>query len=196
MNRPVSGITTAPNRSPILPGLQLRRFDLSIQQYGDYFAGFEWQIFGTCTFKSELVRPTLGLFSKFNDCIGRRISARVAAIAVMERTWSGLGKPGVRPHFHFVMAIAPHLLRKLTLAATDIWQSGYGHIDLRTYDSKRGGTHYIAKTAANPDFDFFMRNTSRIPYNGPADLFENAQTNSVVPAHFKNRVTGSTLVLR
>lgn len=175
----------------------LTKFSVLSQQYGTFIGGFDWQIYGCCTYRSRKRSHELDhSFQCFIKGLSRYIKRPVAYLAVLERRWSGLGRPEILPHWHFVAAAPPPHTTTLLPNARDIWRAHYGDAKIERYDKDEWAAHYNAKLAGTNDFHYLFDNLHRLTYTGPADLFEHFRSDPYVPSHAKAMTHGETLVVR
>jgi len=173
----------------------MKEFDVTAYQYGAFFSGFPWQLYGCGTLR--IATSSDGGFSAFYAFV-RRLEVtlkgcRVTYIAVPEKQWSGLGKPAIRLHFHFLMATAPRYSSKLVSSAQSIWSDCYGNAKVEEYDPACGGARYIAKLASSTDFDYIVGNLDHLQSQAGRDLFAGFQDDPLVPTHAKSMTRGKTL---
>jgi hypothetical protein len=174
----------------------LFKFNGTSQDYGEYFAGFPWTLFGCGTYRKKPSIDVAGsLLKRYFRDLGKSISAPVAYIAVPERRTPGCGHHPIPLHWHFLAAGPSHLTAALLRNAQQLWTGGSGNASISLYDRSRPGAHYIAKLAGGHDFNFHLDNLDRLPYQGPRDL-QAAIDNSYVPAHAKGLIRSDTLALR
>jgi hypothetical protein len=176
---------------------RLKTYHVSSQQYGAFFSGFEWQIFGCGTFRhqvsAEVAEASMrGFLSRLERSLG---DCPVASIAVLERRISGCGSSGTHLHWHFLAAAPCQYQSLMFKGALSIWSTHYGDAKIDIYDSRRPGAHYMAKTAALGDFNYLIHNLFRLRYFGPEDIPSAIREDPYVPQHAKNMVFGSTLRL-
>jgi len=174
--------------------LPLTSFSHIVQDYGTYFSGFDWQIYGCGTYRDRAaIHSVHSSFSKFHLLLAKHFRAPIATIAVPEDRDSGNGKPAIRPHWHFVMAGPPQYSEALLTTARLFWTSLFGNAHIQPYDPALAGCHYLAKTAATGSLDFIIRNLDRMPYRGPMDIIKDSMTNPNVPDHVRDRSALETL---
>jgi hypothetical protein len=175
----------------------LFNFNSTSQDYGEYFAGFPWTLYGCGTYRKKPSIDVAGsLLKRYFRELGKSIGAPVAYLAVPERRTSGCGYHPIPLHWHFLAAGPCHLTAALLRNAKQLWTDGLGNAAVSPYDRSRPGAHYIAKLAGGHDFNFHLDNLDRLPYQGPRDLFQAAIDNSYVPAHAKGLIRSDTLALR
>jgi hypothetical protein len=170
-------------------------FDSTVNDYGLYFNGFAWQLYGCVTFRNP---TSIGEAKAIIAAFLRRVESSlnglpVACIAVPEFRWSGLGMPAIPLHFHLVMATVPRYAADLVSNAQRIWSANYGNAKIELYDSARAGARYIAKLAGGSDFEFDTYKLGYLPYGGDQDLFAAAQRDPSVPEHAKGMIRVKTL---
>jgi hypothetical protein len=175
----------------------LFNFNGTSQDYGEFFAGFPWTLYGCGTYRKKPSIDIAGsLLKRYFRDLGRSINAPVAYIAVPERRTSGCGYHPIPLHWHFLAAGPSHRTTTLLLNAQQLWTDGSGNAAIGLYDRSRPGAHYLAKLAGCRDFNFYLGNLDRLRYQGPKDLFKAAINNDYVPAHSKGLIRSNTLVLR
>jgi hypothetical protein len=175
----------------------LKTFDITAQQYGTFFSGFPWQVFGCGTYRSyTTIERAKQLLAVYFDRLGRSINAPVAYLAVPERRTSGLGHPAIPLHWHFVASVPQQHTTTFLHNAHSLWTEHYGNAKIDRYDADRSGAHYLAKSAGAANFDYVAVNLKRLCYSGPADLFEHFQKDPYVPDHVKHMTSGQTFSLR
>ena len=136
-----------------------KTFDMITQQYGTFFSGFQWQLFGCGTYRNRSsVAAADGLLDTFFDRLRKTVNAPIAYIAVPERRTSGCGYPAIPLHWHFVAAVPPRYTLALLREATCLWQRPYGNSHIRQYDSRRSGAHYLAKLAGSAGYSYRLQN--------------------------------------
>lgn len=191
---------TSPLSHPRRMGASRRSFkklNITAQQYGIFFNGFAWQIFGCGTYRAyTAVERAHRLLAAYFDRLRRSIKAPVAYLAVAERRTSGLGSPGIPLHWHFVMSVPLQYTTTTLHNARFLWDKHYGDSKIDPYDPERSGAYYLAKLAGGSNFEYHVKNLERLAYSGPADIYEYLQTDPYVPDHAKNIACGETLVLR
>ena len=175
----------------------LVNFNSTAQDYGEYFAGFPWTLYGCGTYrKKPSIDVANSLLKRYFRDLGKSIGARVAYVAVPERRTSGCGHHPIPLHWHFLAAGPCHHTAALLRNGQQLWTDGSGNAAIGLYDRSRPGAHYIAKLAGGQDFNFHLGNLDRLPYLGPHDLFKAAIDNSYVPGHVKGLIRCNTLALR
>lgn len=172
-------------------------FDARVQQYGLFFAGFPWQLYGCGTYRLTVSAAAAEAhFGIFLDRLSRRLGkSRVSCIAVREHRFSGCGYSPIANHWHFLLASSQHPL-ELLQAARAVWGERYGDHKMAAYNPAQSGAHYLAKLAGGSRFEFRLQHLDRLAYRGPSDLFAAFQTDPYVPDHVRQRTLGRTLVLR
>lgn len=174
---------------------RLAQFDARAFQYGTYFAGFRWDLYGCLTHSRPMgARAAEPVLQRYFERLGKSIRSQVAYVAVPERRTSGCGMPAIPLHWHF-LAAGPerHRSQLLKNARVLAWKLGQSKIDL--YDPALHGAPYIAKLASQQNFDWVMKNLDHMLYTGSEDLYEAAQSSEYFPPHALNSVQ-PTLVLR
>jgi hypothetical protein len=175
----------------------LKTFDITVQQYGTFFSGFPWQIYGCGTYRSYATTDrATRLLTVYFDRLRRSIKAPIAYLAVPERRTSGLGLPPIALHWHFVASVPPQHTTTFLHNARSLWKEHYGNPKIEPYDAGRSGAHYLAKTAGASNFDYVVYNLKRLSYSGPADLYQHFQKDPYVPDHVRHLTYGKTLSLR
>jgi hypothetical protein len=190
----------------IIPGLDAdavrrsRRFqsyNQTVQDYGTFFAGFAWQIYGCGTYRTaQSADSARGIFHAFHRRLRASINSRIATIAVPERRFSGCGSPAIALHWHFVMSGPQHRSETLLKNAQSIWRAAFGDAKIEPYDATMPGAHYLAKGARQSDFDYLLLDIARLPYRGPDDLMNHSLTAPYVPEHVRTQRTRETRRLR
>jgi hypothetical protein len=197
LDRSISGIATSLRRNPLECNRDLRTFDHAVHDYGTYFGGFRWDLYGCGTYRTRKTHDSATrLFRTYLDRLRKSIKSPIAWLAVPERTTSGLGQPAGAWHWHFVMAAPNQHRRSLERNAKILWNEHHGNAKIERYDPQLNGSFYISKLAGGLDFDFYFNNLDRLMYSGPTDLFAHYQTDLYVPQHVKHLTTGRTLVVR
>jgi hypothetical protein len=175
----------------------LKTFDFTVQQYGTFFSGFPWQVFGCGTYRSyTTIERAKQLLAVHFDRLRRSIRAPIAYLAVPEQRTSGLGHPAIPLHWHFVASVPQQHTTTFLHNARGLWKEHYGNAKVDRYDADRSGAHYLAKSAGGSNFDYVAVNLKRLCYSGPADLFEHFQKDPYVPDHVRHMTSGQTLSLR
>jgi len=170
---------------------------MTVQAYGVFFNGYPWQIIGCGTYRAKLSAEWASkLLTAYFDRLRKSVKAPIAYLAVAERRNSGLGLSPIALHWHFVMAVPQrHMLATLRNARC-LWERHYGNAEVALYDNAGSGAHYLAKLAGHSDFNFVHSNLDRLPYKGPADLYEHFQKDPYIPDHVRHKTSGQTLALR
>ncbi len=109
---------------------------------------FDWQFFGTLTFKSERLpeRVRLGLYFALLREFGAEFGIKFAHLLWCLR--QELGEQFGRRHFHFLLAGARDALVNFTTCfwLMDKWEKlGGGMARVHVFDSARNGGEYILK---------------------------------------------------
>src|ERR1700733_15700601 len=122
------------------------------QEYGTYFkAKFLWDWYLTMTFSRDVSsEQATALLNQYLREIEEKIQAPLSCLIAKEQTYSGLGKPTGRVHFHLLLSCATTLTREFL---RDQWQvPKYGgdgtsgpSACVLPYDAKRSATHYLFK---------------------------------------------------
>jgi hypothetical protein len=174
----------------------LKTFDVIVQQYGIFFSGYPWQIFGCGTYRTPATgEQAKRLLATYFERLRRSIKSPVAYLAVPEWRTSGLGLPAIALHWHFVMSVPPQHTTTALHNSRGLWNEHYGHPKIDSYDPERSGAHYLAKLAGGSNFEYVTGNLERLPYLGPTDIYEYVQTDPYVPEHAKHLTHGQTLVV-
>jgi hypothetical protein len=175
----------------------LKTFNTTQQQYGDFFAGYAWTIFGCGTFRRKLAsQHAISILKMYMRELGITLKARIPYIAVPEYRHSGCGLPAIPLHVHFLAACPPQWEETFHVIAGDLWETMAGNSQVVPYDPTRGAAHYIAKLTSSADFEWLDDNLGYLPYTGPSDLIAAAQNNPYVPEHAKGFARLNTLVVR
>jgi hypothetical protein len=176
----------------------LKSFNLNAQAYGNFFAGFPWQIYGCLTFRNHTtLYGAHGQLNTLMSRMGKKLKARVAYLAVPERRTSGCGLPAIPLHWHFVAAAPSQHQERLPRLAKEIWEYqrvGFAHVE--PYIPELSRAHYLAKTVNNPDFDYVFSNLDRLCYTGKKDLYGLQQVQQYVPEHVRPLSHAQTLAIR
>ncbi len=178
-------------------GRKLSQFNMTCQQYGDFFAGYDWSIFGCGTFKRRVsAAEAPHVMKRYVRELGANVKAWIPYVAAIERRTSGCGYPSIPLHLHFLAACPQQSTTAFLECARSLWSSTSGNSKINLYDPFGSAAHYIAKLAAHPNFEYMIGNLDRMNYKGPTDLVKAAEDNPYVPGHVKGRSHGKTLVLR
>jgi len=176
---------------------RLQSYNQTVQDYGTFFAGFAWQIYGCGTYRTaQSGDSAVGIFHAFHRRLRSSINSRIAMIAVPEKRYSGCGAPAIPLHWHFFMSGPQHLSHTLLKNAQTIWTAKYGDAKIEPYDATMSGAYYLAKGARENDFDYLLLDLCRLPYQGPTDLMNHSLTAPYVPAHVRSQRTRETRRLR
>lgn len=175
----------------------LKTFSMETQQYGAYFSGFQWTVFGCLTFKNKVsLQHGEAFVRNYMRRIGVELKARIPYIAVPESRYSGMGKSPVRLHFHFLAACPPRCEDNFLKFCQNVWlQMGGGDCKIDPYNSQQHGGYYLAKLASQPNYEWAADNLDRITYTGSTDLYSSIQSNQYVPSHAKGLSTLKTMVV-
>jgi hypothetical protein len=107
------------------------------------------------------------LMKRYMRELGKSIGKPVAYLAVPERRTSGCGFHPIPLHWHFLAACPSHRTTDFLRNARQLWTSGSGNASVSRYDPSRSGAYYVAKLAADQDFDFSSDHLDRLSYHGP-----------------------------
>jgi hypothetical protein len=100
-----------------------KTFNLTAQEYGIFFSGYPWQIFGCGTYRAyTTVERANRLLPTYFDRLRRSIKAPVAYLAVAERRTSELGLPAIPLHWHFAMSVPPQHTTTALHNARCLWK--------------------------------------------------------------------------
>jgi len=175
----------------------LYSFDTISQHYGDFFAGFQWDISGCGTFRHNISAAEASKRMKnYMRQLGQSIKAWIPYVAVPEQRFSGLGMPAIAVHFHFLAACPRQWRSTFATRAEQLWEDMEGNARVTNYDPAQAAAYYLAKTAGKADFEFMLENIDRLPYQGPADLLTASASSSYVPKHAVGHIRLKTLVVR
>jgi hypothetical protein len=174
---------------------QLVQFDPVAHQYGEFFSGYDWDIYGCLTHSKRIASSeSERAVERFFYTLGKSIRSQVAYIAVPERRTSGCGLPAIPLHWHFVAAAPAHRRAALLYNAREITRR-LGNSKIDYYHSEEPGAFYMAKLAPHQNFDYICHNLDHMSYHGPKDLREAAKRSDYVPHHALHSVK-PTLVVR
>jgi hypothetical protein len=194
LNRSVPTLGGANSNSALQP--ELKRFDLRNQQWGEYFSGFDWQLFGCLTYaRKQSDRSACGALTRFLRDASESVEGGLSYIAVAEWRTSGCGLPSIPLHWHLLMGCSEGKAYGLSLFCRDRWKQ-HGASDIRAYCYSVPGAFYVAKTAKHVDFEVRMHNLHRMKYHGSQDLHTQMAANPYVPEHAHWRADGETLAVR
>ena len=182
-----------------LPACQhrLKGFSSQVQHYGDWIAGYPWQIWACLTFRKatnqeEAEKKLRTLFSRLQ----KELHLQLAWVAVAEHKISGNGKPGVGWHWHLVVA-GPEQDRDVVAFLMKLsWEVHQGNGYVVPYDPKQSGAYYLMKTADAPDFQYLISNLDHLAYHGSTDLLQEFRHRDYVPEHVRHLPQARTLALR
>jgi hypothetical protein len=131
------------------------------QEYGTYFrTKFLWDYYLTLTFSRDVSsEQATALVNQYLREVEEKIRAPLSCLIAKEQTYSGLGKPTGRVHFHLLLSCSTTLTREFL---RDQWQvPKYGgdrtsgpSACVLPYDTERSATYYLFKNLHRPSWDW------------------------------------------
>lgn len=174
--------------------VRLMTYDTTQQQYGTWFAGFDWNIYGTGTYREPVSESRAQvLLKRYMERLGRKMHGPVSYVGALEGRPSGLD-PAIPRHWHFLASCRhPEGMHDV---AKELWNRYFGNAKVEAYDPSRDAAFYIAKLAGHHNGHLALDNLDLLQYNGQSDLVAVAKINPYVPDHLKERTSGQFLVVR
>jgi hypothetical protein len=176
------------------PSHSLFNFNSTSQDYGEYFAGFPWTLFGCGTYRKKPSIDVAGsLLKRYFRVLGKSIGAPVAYIALPERRTSGCGYHPIPLHWHFLAARPSHFTAALLRNAQQLWTGGFGNAAISLYDVQ---VLINRQTRRRSGLQFPLGQSGSTPLPGPQGPVQGRINNSYIPAHAKGLIRSDTLALR
>ncbi len=176
------------------------------QGLGGWLKSFRWNWYVTLTFShdisSERARAVLESYLSELEAIHRDTLS--CLIATEQKTFSGLGKPAGRVHFHLLVGCAVSLTER---AFSDLWEHPrYGGnrtsgaaADVQAYDPDGDAAFYVLKSTDHSAWDPIFRNLELVSPVAPASAANNCRTRRKLRRSAERRacaIAGSVLTAK